>query len=175
MHTIYIYIVRIGTSNLSQFIGVKSCHHHELQYKVSRSTRFHKSNVLCVLRLTCDSRIKLRNISSKKTHVWFSPKKTISKKAPQKKKNTSNTHKTTFPETEQLAFSNFSAVGTSGTSAFCCPLYSTVPCVFRVFRVPRSHRHELQLEAHDHQIKPRGWFQPSARHPQKGHHRRIAW
>lgn len=91
-------------------------------------------------------------VSSKKTHVWFSQKKT------------SNKHTKLFPETEQLAFSNFSCCWNVRDFRICCPL-PTVGRVCRVFRVPGSHRHELQLEAHDHQIKPRGFFQPSARFP----------
>lgn len=79
-------------------------------------------------------------VSSKKTHVWFSPKKKRSLKKLRKKKNIKHTK--LFPKRNiAIQFRR----------------------VFRVFRVPGSHRHELQLEAHDHQIKPRGWFQPSAR------------
>ena len=117
-------------------IGVKSCHHHEVQYKASRSTRFHKSKVLCVLRLTCDSTIELRNMFHPKNSCLVFAKK-ICKKL--RKKKTSNT---------QNSFPN-----------------GTLPSNFGVSsrRVPGGHRHELQLEAHDHQIKPRGWFQPSAR------------
>lgn len=105
-------------------IGVKSCHHHEVQYKVSRSTRFHRSNVLCVLPLTCDSRIQLQNMFHPKKLMFGFRKKKNSKKAPQKK--TSNAQNS-FPNgtlPSNFGVSSVSSVssGSRGATDMSCNL-----------------------------------------------------